>query len=213
MTDPSALDVAVNIALIVGGILLLVYKDVESGSDPRQSWGLNAILAFICVVYIWHGDGVPLYRPKSTVGTIVAWGIAATWVVHATWHSRIFASVTNEHDQPQLLPNSLGIATTALIALLEELIFRGWLQNIFFVFAYAMDGQVYGIFLVNLMFGLMHFDRGFIFSMSAGFVGMIFSIATLASGSLLPAIVMHVGWNLLLGLARLRPHRVVESVD
>lgn len=211
MTDLSALDVAVNIALIVGGILLLIYKDVESAGDPRQSWGLNAVLAFCCAVYIWHGDAVPLYRAKSTVATLAAWGMTSVWIGHAIWHLGLLARVTDEDEQPQLLPLSLGIATTALIALLEELTFRGWLQNIVFVLTYVTGGQTYGIFAINLLFGLMHYNRGFIFAMSAGFVGTIFSIATLASGSLLPAIVMHVGWNVLIGLARLRPHQIVES--
>jgi membrane protease YdiL (CAAX protease family) len=138
--------------------------------------------------------------------------MAVVWIGHAAYHVGLFRLATDQTNAPQLLPNSLGIATTALIALLEELFFRGWLQDELYRVGHALNADLYSIFALNLLFGLMHFNRGFTFAMSAGFVGMIFSIATLASGSLLPAIVMHVGWNVLMGLARLRPHEVGESV-
>jgi membrane protease YdiL (CAAX protease family) len=137
--------------------------------------------------------------------------MTVVWIGHATYHLGLFRLATDQTNAPQLLPNSLGIATSALIALLEELLFRGWLQNELYRVDHALNADVYSIFAINLLFGLMHYNRGFMFALSAGFVGMIFSIATLASGSLLPAIVMHVGWNVLTGLARLRPHEVVES--
>jgi membrane protease YdiL (CAAX protease family) len=172
----------------------------------------DGILTSICAIYIWRGDCVPIYRPESPLGTLVAWGMAAIWIGHALFQLRLLRQPAHEAQLPRLIPMSLGIATTALIALLEELLFRGGIQNEVLSSVHGAQGSVYGIFAVNLVFGLMHYNRDFAFALSSGFVGMIFSIATLASGSLVPAIVMHVGWNVLMGVARMRPHVVVEPV-
>jgi len=213
MTGASALQLTSHAAVIVGAVILWLYKDLEQSDlpDRRRSWSMNGILAFICAVYIWRGAGAPVYRAESSVGTMIAWGMAAVWMVHGIFRLGLLRREAALNHPPQLIPMSLGIATTALIALLEELLFRGGLQNEIIPLTHAMNADVYGVFAINLVFGLMHYNRGFMFAMSAGFVGTIFSIVTLASGSLLPAIVMHVGWNVTVGIARMRPHEIVET--
>jgi membrane protease YdiL (CAAX protease family) len=213
MTGTLALRLMSHAAVIAGSIILWIYKDLEQADAPdrRRSWRLNGILACFCVICIWRGDSVPAYRPHSSVGTIVAWSMALLWIGHAIFCLGLLRLPTVQSQNPRLVPMSLGMATTGLIALLEELIFRGSFQNEAFRITHPLQADVYGIFAINLLFGLMHYNRGFTFAMSAAFVGTIFSIATIASGSLLPAIVMHVGWNILVGLARLRPHQVVDA--
>jgi membrane protease YdiL (CAAX protease family) len=60
------------------------------------------------------------------------------------------------------------------------------------------------LFTANAAFALMHANRGMTFALSAGFFGMIMSIAVLLSGSVWPAVATHVAWNLMIGVARRR---------
>jgi membrane protease YdiL (CAAX protease family) len=50
------------------------------------------------------------------------------------------------------------------------------------------------------------------FALSAGFFGMIMSIAVLLSGSVWPAVATHVAWNLMIGVARRRVEAEVAAV-
>ena len=163
MTDTLALDFLANVAVVAGVIILLAFKDLEQSDvdDPLRSWRLNGILAFICAVYVWNGDSTPAYPPESSLGTLIVWGMTVVWIGHATYHLGLFRLATDQTNAPQLLPNSLGIATSALIALLEELLFRGWLQNELYRVDHALSADVYSIFAINLLFGLMHYNRGF----------------------------------------------------
>jgi hypothetical protein len=54
MIDTLALDFLANVPVVAGAIILLAFKDLEQsdGHDPRRSWRLNGILAFICAVYV-----------------------------------------------------------------------------------------------------------------------------------------------------------------
>jgi membrane protease YdiL (CAAX protease family) len=214
MTGALALDLASHAATIAAAVVLWLYKDLEQTDVPdrRRSWRMNGILACICALYIWRGDCLPSYHPEPSLGIFVAWGMAAIWIGHAVFCLGLLRTRTAAAAKPRLIPMSLGMTTTALVALVEELLFRGGIQNAVLSSTHGAQGGLYGVFALNLVFGLMHYNRGFTFAMSAGFVGMIFSIATIASGSLLPAIVMHVGWNVLMGVARMRPHVIVQPV-
>jgi len=74
MTGASALQFTSHAAVIVGAVILWLYKDLEQSDlpDRRRSWSMNGILAFICAVYIWRGAGAPVYRAESSVGTMIA---------------------------------------------------------------------------------------------------------------------------------------------
>lgn len=201
------------VALFVGVVLVGIYTAFEpvGGSDPRRTSTRNAVLASLCFYYAMSPSTQPIARPQSAMAPIFVWLLVAAWLAIAVAYLRPFRSATEPDVGPTLQPSSLGIVTMALLAVMEEIIFRGWLQNIALAASTALNENAYALFAVNFLFAVMHYSRGMIFALSAGFVGMVFSIATLASGSLLPAIVMHVGWNVMVGIARARTGATAEA--
>jgi membrane protease YdiL (CAAX protease family) len=84
------------------------------------------------------------------------------------------------------------------------LLFRGLVQSAALSNFSGPGGPAMALFTVNAAFALMHANRGMTFALSAGFFGMIMSIAVLLSGSVWPAVATHVAWNLMIGVARMR---------
>jgi len=146
--------------------------------------------------------GSPHGLPASMAGMSFAWCMAAAFLLIGAHSLRLFDRRPAMEREPLWLTAGPGrpLVLTALIGVAEELLFRGYLQSV----ALSMADPVYALFAVNLLFALIHFKGGLTFALSAGFFGMMASVMTLASASLLPAIVMHAGWNLLMGLARRR---------
>jgi len=138
----------------------------------------------------------------SRYGVILAWTMAAVFLLVGAASLRLFDRRPPADREPLWLTADPGrpMAVSALIAVGEEVFFRGSLQS----FALSFADPVYALFAVNLLFALIHFRGGLTFALSAGFFGMTASVMTLASASLLPAIVMHAGWNILVGIARRR---------
>ena len=138
----------------------------------------------------------------SHFGAIFAWGMAGAYLVAGAHNLRLFDRRPAEEREPLWLTSGTGypVAVNVLIAVGEEILFRSYLQSL----ALSVADPIYALFTVNLIFALLHIKGGLTFALSAGFFGMMASVMTLASGSLLPAIVMHGGWNLLMGIARRR---------
>lgn len=201
------------LGLFAGGVLLMRYRNLAniSEAEAQRPLALNVGLAVICGVYLLSGFATPIHQPTSMVGPIFAWIMVVVWLIVAAVTMKLFSAPAEDTGQPLIAASKLGISTTALIAVLEELVFRGWLHNMIMPVAFLLGGSAYAVFGINLLFAALHYKGGTTFALSAGFTGTIFSIATLASGSLVPAIIMHVGWNVMVGIARTRPHRVAPS--
>jgi membrane protease YdiL (CAAX protease family) len=147
----------------------------------------------------------------SRAGETFAWGMAATFLLVGAHSLRFFDRTPPEQREPLWLTADPGYpaAVSVLIGVGEEVLFRGYLQST----ALPMMDPVYAVFGVNLVFAAVHIKGGLTFALSAGFFGMIASVMTLASGSLLPAIVMHGGWNLLMGFARKREAARMRMIE
>ena len=148
----------------------------------------------------------------SRTGTAFAWGMAAIFLLAGAHSLRLFDRTPLEQREPLWLTTDQGYpaVVSVLIGVAEEVLYRGYLQSS----ALHLVEPVYAIFAVNLVFAIVHLKFGLTFALSAGFFGTIASVMTLASGSLLPAIAMHGGWNVLMGFARKREAarlRIVEA--
>ncbi len=101
----------------------------------------------------------------------------------------------------QKLPISLLLACILGESLLEEVLWRGYLIS------YAMDvlnvpGQ-YAVVIASLSFGMNHLAYGLANVISKTLFGVILSIMYLASGSLLPPILCHQVFNLMVFKVRI----------
>ncbi|MBR7164699.1 MAG: CPBP family intramembrane metalloprotease [Clostridia bacterium] len=99
-------------------------------------------------------------------------------------------------ETPSALPLSAGgansvltfLCTVLLPALLEEVLFRGILLE-----EYRPWGSAWAVGVSSLMFAMLHLSaENFLFYL---FMGVIFGVITVASDSVLPAIVLHVFVN------------------
>jgi membrane protease YdiL (CAAX protease family) len=146
---------------------------------------------------------------SSVLGTAFAWGAAVAFLIVGAHSLRLFDFRPHGARDPMwFTPTRLPLIVSLLVAVSEELFFRGFLQSL----TAAYGQPVYSIFAINLLFATLHLRGGLTFAMSAGFFGMLASIMTLASASLMPAIVMHVGWNTLMWVARHREDRRLAYV-
>ena len=152
--------------------------------------------------------GLPL---GALIGDLFAWGVAALYLLIGAFSLRLVGPRGARDGEPLWFTPDSGrlVIVAVFIAVGEEAVFRGLLQG----FLLSLLQPVYALFAVNALFALIHARGGLTFAMSAGFFGMIASVITLASGSLAPAIVMHVGWNLLIALARRRASALLSPSE
>ena len=140
----------------------------------------------------------------------LAWGLALSFLALGAYTLKLFDfRPAKDRSEVWLTDTRLPLAVSLSVAVGEELVFRGYLQSR----ALDLMPEVYALFAVNLVFAAIHYKGGLTFAMSAGFFGMLASIMTLASASLAPAIVMHVGWNLLVALARRREDERLAAIE
>ena len=161
-------------------------------------------------LFVFMLGGSPHGMPASMAGIGFAWIMAAAFLLAGAHNLRLFDRRPAEEREALWLTVAPGMpmAMSVLVGVAEEWVFRGYLQSA----ALSMAEPVYALFAVNLLFALIHFKGGLTFMLSAGFFGMMASVMTLASESLLPAIVMHGGWNLLMGIARRREAARLRAV-
>ncbi len=80
------------------------------------------------------------------------------------------------------------LGTMVLPAVLEEIIFRG-----IFLQEYRSYGSAWNVATTSLMFAMLHLSlENFVYYL---FMGIVLGVITLASDSVLPAIVLHIGIN------------------
>jgi membrane protease YdiL (CAAX protease family) len=85
------------------------------------------------------------------------------------------------------------VVTAALLApIAEETIFRGFLMS---RLAAARVGSVAAIWISAICFGVLHFEAGLLSVVFASCIGLILGRMRVKTGSTLPGIVLHVGWN------------------
>jgi membrane protease YdiL (CAAX protease family) len=146
----------------------------------------------------------------ATYGVAFAWLATACFLFIGACSLGLFDLRPHSARDPVWLTDTrLPLPLTLASAVIEELTFRGVLLWV----SLSWAEPIYGLFALNLVFAACHARGGLTFAMSAGFFGMLASVMTLASVNLLPAICMHLGWNLLVGVARLRENARLAAVE
>lgn len=172
--DQEARPISLPMAVLCGAIILLLAIGVND-APVETSWGWPAAIA-LCFGFLVCG----------------------------LWDQRAYLFGAVGPDRGHVSSSGRSLAGLALIALTEELLFRGLLQSSLMSILSGSGGAVTAIFLVNLSFAALHARHGLTFALSAGFFGMILSMTVIFSGSVWPAALTHMVWNVLVGLARRR---------
>lgn len=105
-------------------------------------------------------------------------------------------------DMPLWLEILIYIYICLLGPVLEELLFRG-----VFLDALKKYGNAFGIIMSSILFGLMH--QNFTQCLPAMIMGFFFAAVTLKSGSLIPAIIIHIINNTLSSILMV----LLQSID
>ena len=196
------------------GARLRVYRNILAGE-----WLLTAAVAFVW----WHaGRPWEAFRLGAAPPLRVAIGfaLAAAYAALAVAQGRAILARPQarervarrfSHADP-LIPRTPGeriamacVAVTAGVC--EEFLFRG------FVLWYctASVGPVAGFVLTALMFGFGHVYMGYAHVVRTAVIGALFGAIVLATGSLWPAIAMHVAMDAISGEFGFRLFRAVDA--
>lgn len=179
-------------------ILLMLNKNVE---EAPLSLPMTLLCFAICGLVLYAYRSAP---DASPAGWAIAIALCIGFLGWGIWEQRDWLFGTPPEGGYPLAVNGQSITGNVLIALTEELIFRGWMQSALMAAYVGPGGPAVAIFTVNLVFMLMHGTRGLVFALSAGFFGMIMSMTVLASGSIWPAAITHALWNIMIGISRRR---------
>lgn len=142
---------------------------------------------------------VPLRAPVLIMGTlgVVSVGMILSSCMELHWVPRSHALDVLDAMLRTLSPAG-GIGAVLLLGLLpglvEELLFRGYIQTRFV----ARWGAAWGIFWTALMFGISHLDL--MQGLFAVVVGCILGFIAHRTGSIIPAMICHAANNLASGL-------------
>lgn len=196
------------VALLVSVPLLAFFLGTPASAvDPSRlasqylpflaaQWGL--------VLFVWLGGLRPggttiaavMGRSMRSVDVALA---AMAWVVVTAVQQLL--PVTTSADLLPVTPLEKGawcaVAFTA--ALVEEFIYRGYLQRQLAVLSRSVSG---GVVLQALLFGLAHADRGPAAALQIAVYGLGLGVLVQLRGSLWAALICHFGLDLAAGLLR-----------
>lgn len=178
-------------------------------------WLLLAITVFGWAVLArsWDGLGLGL---SASAGLWVGIGLAvmATVLLFAQWmflrgNTEKLRGLTGQfHSLRAILPHTprevrwfIGLSVTA--GIVEEIIYRGFLLGVLS----AALGTGAGILISSAIFGLGHMYQGPVGILKTGAIGLAMAGLTVLSGSVLPAILVHIVLDITSGLIA---HRVVN---
>lgn len=180
--DQEARPISLPMAVLCGVIILLLLTSVHD-APVETPWGWPAAIA-LCLGFLACG----------------------------LWDQRAYLFGAAGPERGHVSSSGRSLAGLALIALTEELLFRGLIQSSLMSILTGPGGAVTAIFLVNSSFAALHARHGLTFALSAGFFGMILSLSVIYSGSVWPAALTHMAWNVIIGLSRRRTEAPNEAV-
>ena len=197
---PAIADLMMPIVSLLGVLFVVAMVSRDQEQKP-----ISLPMAILCGLIVASlSIGVHDVPPEVPWGWPAAIALCFGFIGAGLWDQRAYLFGSDGPDRGHVPASGSSLAGLALIALTEELLFRGLMQsNLMSIFS-GPGGAVMALFLVNLAFAAMHIGRGLTFALSAGFFGMIMSMTVILSGSVWPAAVTHMAWNLIVGIARRR---------
>ena len=151
-------------------------------------------IAIFACIHILHIDGksVGLITPGSTMlhleGAIIISAIPLGWLEYQLLKPAMMVDVGTSW----VVPVIIFLVCTGF---LEELLFRGLLQH---TFTEAMGAR--GIFIVSVVFGILHLGNSWHDCLFAGMVGVMFALVVRKTGSIYGVTISHGLINIVLFL-------------
>ena len=99
----------------------------------------------------------------------------------------------------------IGVSFTAGIC--EEILYRGFLLMILIQFMHYIPA----VLLMNIAFGMLHFWAGSKHALSAGLLGVFFSIIYFITGNLILSITLHVIVDIYAGTSVYKTNKILKS--
>ncbi len=181
------------------------------GLETLQLWlrslalGIAGTTGIVVGAHIWHQratlDALHLLRPHRSWFALALVAIPVLFALHYALSTMLVSDApelpVTTRVEPVLPPArdyqalAIALVTTGLVhPLLEEILFRRYVLRLLLNF-----GPAIALVVSSVAFGLLHgWSRQGVLSIAAGFVyGWLYY----RSGSLLPAVIAHVGLNLL----------------
>lgn len=200
---PLALPVTSTLGVLF--VVMMVARDQEARP-------ISLPMAILCgAIILLLAIGVHDAPVETPWGWPVAIALCLGFLACGLWDQRLYLFGAVGPDRGHFQASGRSLAGLALIALTEELLFRGLMQSSLMSILSGPGGTVTAIFLVNLLFAALHARHGLTFALSAGFFGTIMSMSVILSGSVWPAALTHMAWNVIVGLARRRAEAPNEA--
>lgn len=199
--------------LLVGPELTSSERVLLYLSTIAFQWAAVAVILWRCVAHhlSWAALGVALPHPMRSF--TVAAGLSIILVFNQVYAIRRVATLPNESRgivpklAEKLLPRTsseswAGFLLVLTVALCEEFIYRGFVEA---VFAGVLSGSALaGAVVSAAFFSSAHMYQGRKGLITTFAVGIIFSVARIWTGSLLPSIIIHFAVDFSVALAALR---------
>lgn len=197
---PAVANLMMPIVSLLGVLFVVAMVARDQEQEP-----ISLHMAILCGLIVASlSVGVHDSPPEVPWGRPAAVTLCLGFIGAGLWDQRVYLFGSDGPDRGHVPASGRSLAGLALVALTEELLFRGLMQSSLMGIFSGPGGAVMALFLVNLVFAAMHIGRGLTFALSAGFFGMIMSMTVILSGSVWPAAVTHMAWNLIVGVARRR---------
>ena len=183
------------------GVIFIVFVAARDREAAPLSLPMTILCGAIIALLATGIHDAPAETPWAWPATVL---LCVGLIGCGLWDQRLSLFGGPGPDRGHVPASGLSLAGLALIAATEELLFRGLMQSSLVHSFSGPGGALAAIFLVNLAFAAIHLRHGLTFAMSAGFFGTILSMTVVLSGSVWPAVVTHVAWNVMIGVARRR---------
>lgn len=175
------------------GYWFLLWLGIRHLRDGALFMLLAPNLLLVGVSALWisvRGIGFQLHRGARRSGVGLGFVILCAVLMLA------MTLVWPDRGGTGLTPHTLGLVL--LVPAAEELFFRGVLLD---YFRRKLSGGGRAALAVSMIFGLAHLPQGLTVAVSLGVLGLLWAFVTLATGSLIWSVALHLAWN---GLAVLR---------
>jgi membrane protease YdiL (CAAX protease family) len=180
---PNEVRIIVSRFSVFGYILPFLFLSPRSvfTSEVIRVGNFRASISF---PFIWRGKKDPIWRFLVIFAFVTA--VGSCFFIYS------FTSDLNNSSLRLLLYN--GLLFSLVNSILEELVWRGIILNQYV----KWSGNIYGLIVTSLLFGMSHYDLGFSVGVCIAFsVGGFFMGGTaLRSKGIVASILMHIYMNL-----------------
>jgi membrane protease YdiL (CAAX protease family) len=195
----------------VGGVV--GYWRIRRGKPQRpkrqryRAMIVSQIVLLALTVVAANRENIPLLWPRW--GNVNAWIFAFVYLTYIAWRlPRAWAKLSPERlerarrllpDDPALL--KLWVAIAAFAGISEECAYRGLAFQLLQKMGYSLAAAM---LVCMITFAIAHMTQGWRGVLGTFLLALVFHAMVILGGALYPAILLHAGYNFIVGIVAIR---------